>query len=182
LNDNIVDKIEGLAECPKLETLHIKANRLGQHRDKSDIEALLGLLECPTLTSLDIQSNYINDPAIMEEVIHKMPNLKVLYCQNNNFIKHINNYRKMTIVKIPTLLYLDDRPVFPEDRRRAEAFARGGLPEERAEMKIIKKEKEDRHWANHEAFNEMMVKAKANKKLKEESYGEKKQSMKDMMA
>lgn len=81
-----------------------------------------------------------------------MPNLKVLYCQNNEFVKKITNYRKTTIVKIPTLMYLDDRPVFPEDRRRAEAFVRGGLPEERAEMKLIKKEKEDKHWANHEAF------------------------------
>ena len=132
----------------------------------------------------------MHDPAIIDEVIVKMPNLRVLYCQNNEFIKKVPNYRKTTIVKIPTLMYLDDRPVFPEDRRRAEAFARGGLPEERAEMKLIKKEKEDKHWANHEAFNEMIKKARANKtKVTEEEAqelesqkGEKKATMKEMMA
>jgi dynein assembly factor 1 len=51
----------------------------------------------------------------------------------------MNSYRKAMIVKIKDLLYLDDRPVFPEDRRRAEAYMRGGWDEERAEMKIIKK-------------------------------------------
>jgi dynein assembly factor 1, axonemal len=50
------------------------------------------------------------------------------------------------------LLYLDDRPVFEEDRRRAEAYCRGGMDEERKEMALIKKEKSDKHWANHEAF------------------------------
>jgi len=165
LNDNILDKIEGLSNCTSLETLHLKANRLGQHRDSAtDVDVLIGVLECPTITSLDLQSNYLHDPAIIDEVLVKMPNLKVLYCQNNEFVKKVPNYRKSLIVKIPTLMYLDERPVFPEDRRRAEAFARGGLPEERAEMKLIKKEKEDKHWANHEAFNEMIKKARSNKK------------------
>ena len=63
------------------------------------------------------------------------------------------------IANIKTLKFLDDRPVFPEDRRRAEAFARGGIEEERKEMKIIKKEKEDLHWANHEAFRIMIKNA-----------------------
>ena len=61
-----------------------------------------------------------------------MPNLGVLYCsKGNKFTSKISNFRKNFIAKCPSLKFLDDRPVFPEDRRRAEAFARGGLDEER---------------------------------------------------
>jgi len=98
----------------------------------------------------------LTDPAIFEEILVKLPNLRVLYSQNNKFTQHISNYRKKLIVACPNLKYLDDRPVFDEDRRRAEAFQRGGMPEEREEMKKIKQEKEDKHWANHEAFQLMI--------------------------
>ena len=57
--------------------------------------------------------------------------------------KKIKNYRKTLISQIPTLKYLDDRPVFDEDRRFAEAFTRGGLDEERKERDAHKQEKED---------------------------------------
>lgn len=56
------------------------------------------------------------------------------------------------ISKIPTLKYLDDRPVFDEDRRYALAFEKGGFDEERREREVHKKEKDDAHWKNHEAF------------------------------
>jgi len=98
-----------------------------------------------------------------------MPNLAVLYLQGNECTKKIHNYRKTLISRIPTLKYLDDRPVFEEDRRFAEAFARGGLEAERTEREAFKKEKDDAHWKNHEAFREMIRKAKEeHKKAKEE--------------
>lgn len=111
-----------------------------------------GLLECPSITCLDLSGNYLTDPAILPEILEKMPNLGVLYLMNNDVTKKLGSYRKNLIARLPTLKYLDDRPVFEEDRRRAEAYARGGMDAEREEMKKIKKEKEDKHWANHEAF------------------------------
>jgi len=66
-----------------------------------------------------------------------MPNLKVLYLQGNGCTSKIRNYRKTVIDRIPSLKYLDDRPVFADDRRNAEAFARGGMEEERKEREAI---------------------------------------------
>ena len=86
----------------------------------------------------------------------KMPNLKVLYVQGNEFTSKIKNYRKTMIAKLPTLMYLDDRPVFPEDRRHAEAFARGGLEEERKERDVINKEKAEKDEKNRMAFKDMI--------------------------
>jgi dynein assembly factor 1 len=86
-------------------------------------------LECPSISALDISDNKIEDKAIIEEILMKMPNLSVLYMQNNPVCKEINHYRKTLIISIPTLKYLDDRPVFDDERRFAEAWKRGGLEE-----------------------------------------------------
>ena len=112
----------------------------------------------------------------------KMPNLACLYSQGNDFQKKISSYRKTIIAKIPNLKFVDDRPVFEEDRRRAEAWMRGGMDEERKEMKLIKKEKEAKHWANHDAFLLMVKNAKEEKAAEEASKSDKKTSMKEMMA
>jgi hypothetical protein len=49
----MIEKVEGLGECPNLDTLHLKRNRLGRFEGGS-IESLKGLLDCPTITCLDI--------------------------------------------------------------------------------------------------------------------------------
>ena len=69
------------------------------------------------------------------------------------------------IARLPDLKYLDDRPVFADDRRNAEAFARGGLEEERKERAIIQQEKADRDERNRVAFKDMIKQARAEKKL-----------------
>ena len=66
-----------------------------------------------------------------------MPNLGVLYMQGNPVCKKISNYRKVLTSRIPTLKYLDDRPVFEDDRRYAEAWAKGGIEAERNERKVV---------------------------------------------
>ena len=64
----------------------------------------------------------------------------MLYLQNNPVCKKIKNYRKTLIHNIPTLKYIDDRPIFEDEKRYVAAFFRGGIEEEREERKKYKKE------------------------------------------
>ena len=100
-----------------------------------------------------------------------MPKLKVVYMQNNEICKGkiIPGYRKTTIAKIRTLTYLDDRPVFMEDRRHAEAYHRGGIDAERAERELMRKERDAEQQRQHKAFKEMMRKAREEKRAADES-------------
>jgi dynein assembly factor 1 len=157
--------IENISFNTKLDSLYLKSNRIG----RGGLADMIGLLECPSLVCLDIQSNNISDVEILDEVLAKMPKLKVLYMQGNEITKKIPSYRKTVISKIPTLMYLDDRPVFVEDRRHAEAYTRGGIEAEREERNIIKKEKDEAHQKNHEAFKEMMRKAREEKRKDDEA-------------
>lgn len=78
-------------------------------------------------------------------------------------------YRKTTIAKVKTLTYLDDRPVFEEDRRHAEAYNRGGIDAERAERDIMRAERDAKQLKQHTDFKNMMRKAREEKRAADEA-------------
>lgn len=58
------------------------------------------------------------------------------------------------VFKCKLLNYLDDRPVFKNDRRYVEAYFRGGLPEERAERQRVRVEEKEEKDRQHRLFRE----------------------------
>lgn len=159
LGSNFIERIEGLENCKDLNTLILSKNKIG-FGGLEDIEALVNTNVC----SLDIQDNRLDDPDILPEVLMQMPALRVLYLKGNPAAKKIVNYRKSITVYCKDLRYLDDRPVFEDDRRTAEAFNRGGLEEQRAETKLIREEKNEKHDRNMRQFTEMVENCRREKK------------------
>lgn len=80
VNENFISKIENLSDLPNLGTLQINKNRIG----KNGLSDVIGLLEIPSLTVLDISENFIDDVAFVDEVLCKMPDLRVLYLKGNS--------------------------------------------------------------------------------------------------
>lgn len=71
-----------------------------------------------------------------------MPVLKVLYMQGNDFVRECPYYRKKMIGSLSNLTYLDDRPIFPEEKTLCQAFIQGGKEQMNQVIKDIKSEKE----------------------------------------
>jgi len=159
LSSNFIERIEGLSQLRSLNTLTIQKNKIGF----AGVEDVVHLVDT-TISTLDLQDNKIWDPDILPEVFTRMADLRVLYLKGNPCAKKIPNYRKGITAVCQNLKYLDDRPVFPEDRRAADAFNRGGLEEERAERRRIKEEENSKHERNMKAFQEMIENVRREKR------------------
>lgn len=135
------------------------------------------VLQLPSLSVLDIQSNRITDVDIVD-VLAQMPELKVLYLQGNDVVKHIKQYRKTLVFRCHKLKYLDDRPVFDDERRRVEAWGqaleasngdyKAAQEAEREEMDAIRREKKERDELNFLHFEQMMIDGRRKRKEEEE--------------
>lgn len=153
LSDNCISKIENLKSLEKLSNLLLKGNRIGID-GMSDLEGLKEL--SPTVSVVDISYNKIDEVNIIENILVHLPSIKVLYLQGNECVRKISHYRKTLISSLKNLTYLDDKPVFEDERRFAEAFTRGGLEEEKKERALFRKEKEEAELQRIQDFRDMI--------------------------
>jgi len=65
------------------------------------------------------------------------------------------------IHSLPTLTYLDERPVFEEERRFSEAFGVGGKEAEKEERKLWDEERKEKQMQYLRDFDNMVSKSRA---------------------
>lgn len=162
LSENKITKIENLSCLPSLENLYLSKNFLKTASDISHITS------CPSISLLDIQFNQIetNEPQLFT-VLASIPNLKVLYFKGNEVIRSIRNYRRVMILKLPALTYLDDRPVKIEDKIGAKAYIeQGGYPAEAKARKEYYEQHDKVVQIRQHEREEMMKMPFSEKKMK----------------
>ena len=108
------------------------------------------MLECLSIESLDLSNNKLEDPDVLDSVISKLVNVKVLVISGNKLVNKVSDFRKKMILKMGNIKFLNNYPVYPADRKCAEAWQRGGVAEERREYDRYLKEKEDKFNENRE--------------------------------
>ena len=169
LSKNFIKKIENLSHMKKLTSLNMAHNGLITAADLEHVNQL------DSLQTIDLQHNKITDVDLLD-ILSSLPDLRVLYLIGNPVIKNIKHYRKTIIAKCKNLKYLDDRPVFDDERRRVEAWITAyeidGSTEaaneaERNELLKIRKEKDDADERNFRAFEELMKQGQEIKKQRE---------------
>jgi dynein assembly factor 1 len=121
------------------------------------------------LSCVDLQQNMIDgSPEDMVRLFSSMQSLACLYMQGNPVVSSMHQYRKRMIAAIPTLTYLDDRPVFSLERTCAKAWAIGGLTAERTARELHK----DIADANSRRHVEFMTNLRKNTKMRLKSLEE----------
>lgn len=160
LSDNQIKKIENLSHNKRLSTLLLKRNKIGY--GENDLDGLLELSS--TVNVIDISDNKISDPDIIEKYLSKVEGLRVIYLSGNDCVRKIANYRKVMICKLKNLRYIDDKPVFEDEKRFAEAFGRGGIEEEKRDRERFRIEKSEENLKRIKDFQEMVSEWKNKEK------------------
>ncbi|KAJ8604913.1 hypothetical protein CTAYLR_004307 [Chrysophaeum taylorii] len=167
LSKNFIRNVENLSKLTKLESLDLGHNSIGP-----DATQLEHLLELPSLQTLDIQANRLEEGEKVLGIVKRLESLRVLYCMGNPFVKSVRHYRKRFVSATSELRYLDDRPVFEDERRRCSAWSaalavQGASLEDAnaAERDEIQKIREERRLLDRQRikdFETMIRNAKEN--------------------
>lgn len=121
LEGNCIQRVEGLKRHAKLEQLNLAHNSIA-HLD--DLEELRSLSK---LSNIDVSHNLLDAiDGVIEFWSGLAASIRLLRYQANPGVRSIEHYRKRLINALPQLSYLDERPVFPVERRSSKAWAEGG--------------------------------------------------------
>lgn len=164
LSHNYIEKIEGLEHCTCLTNLDMSRNKLKGY------ESVEHLSKCHSIGTVALIENELDYDLPTFEVFKKMEGLKVIHLKANPFPRNLANYRKTMVTELPNLTYLDDKPVWDEEKRRAKAFMKGGIAEERLEMVRIQDEKSARMKIYVQEFKDERARAAQRVKEKINAY------------
>jgi len=139
LRSNGIKTLDGFPRMASLQTLILRNN---------EIECITPILQSRRLTTVDLSHNRISDPAVLDQ-LGQLEDLKVLFMKSNPLIETMSFYRKRALVKIPNLSFLDDRPIFPNEKRLSAAWIRGGRRDEDQEREAIRSEQESGGHSRH---------------------------------
>lgn len=164
LQNNYIQKIEGFDTLINVETLNLSHNQIERIENLENMFSLSNLdLSCnklteksnfsalktnTNLTTLNLAANSINheEESVIEE-LKCIETLKVVYLKQNGIVAEIKNYRKRIIHELPSLVYLDERPVGGDERKLATGFITGGKQGEMKARELIAEEREKSHKA-----------------------------------
>jgi len=121
LSHNRLKKIENITELTQLKTLDISHNLL------TDIADCTELLSLPKLTSLDIRDNQIDTHKEIMPFFMRMEHISALYLAGNPCVRLMSHYRREFILNLPSLYYLDEKPITENERNIALGFQQGGV-------------------------------------------------------
>ena len=159
VSHNRIRKIENLQNLSKLQNLNVSYNAL------TDSGAIKHLSEYHSITTLDLSYNPIKYSDDLMTIFTAMKGLICLYLKDNPLRRDFVNYRKVMIASIPNLTYLDERPVYDEEKRLAKAFQEGGQEGESNERMKMQEEKKERERIVKLENKEKDEKARLRKKL-----------------
>lgn len=140
-NNRITEiEMESLENLSNLDSLSLKNNCLSS---LTEIAKIVNGKCGQNISCLDLSGNNISSEGIID-LLSSMPKLKLLYLKGNPFLQTMDFYRKTTVAKLRALTFLDDRPIFEQERRLNDAWMKGGPNEEHLERVRIKNEEKDK--------------------------------------
>lgn len=122
LESNSISSTVGLSHLTKLEQVNLSHNCI------KALEDLSGLKGLPKLSNIDVSHNQLEQAEeVVEFWTEFAPSLRLLRFHANPGVRFVEHYRKRLINALPLLSYLDERPVFPIERRSSKAWEEGGM-------------------------------------------------------